>query len=83
LVRTALQEQGSGDIPARVARNGAQRLAVNSEAAKLLLGHVMVADGVRAEVNTAGFDQHGDAAQRLAMGVLLAAMGGLLFLPSV
>jgi tRNA(Ile)-lysidine synthase len=82
-VRTALQEQGSGDIPARVARNGAQRLAVNSEAAKLLLGHVTVTDGVRAEVNTAGFDQYGDAAQRLAMGVLLAAMGGLSFLPSV
>lgn len=82
-VRTALQEQGSGDIPARVARKGAQRLSVNGEAATLLLGHVTVTDGGRAAVNTAGFDQYGDDAQPLAMGVLLAAMGGLSFLPSV
>lgn len=82
-VRNALQEQGGGDIPAHVARMSAQRLAVNSEAAKLLHGHVIVTGGIRAEVNAAGFDECGDAAQRLAMGVLLAVMGGLSFLPSM
>ena len=82
-VRTALQEQGSGDIPARIARKGAQRLAVNSEAASLLLDHVVVTDGISAEVNAAGFSSSGDDGQRLAMGVLLAVMGGLPFLPSM
>ncbi|MEK1886406.1 MAG: tRNA lysidine(34) synthetase TilS [Phyllobacterium sp.] len=79
-VRKTLRKDERELILAKIAAKTEQRRAQNTSAERLLQQSVTVRDGTLAAIDKSSFRGDVDA-QRLAIGVLLAAMGGLSLLP--
>ena len=80
-VRQGLGEEERKSIGHHLELKAARRLLLNARAAKLLQQSVTVTKGVLAEIDRQSWKGE-PAEQRLGIGVLLAAMGGLPFLPT-
>ena len=78
-IRQALHEDQRKAIRQDLVLKTAQRLAINGRAAQLLQQSVTVCDGMLADIDRRLWQGEADE-QHLAIGVLLAAMGGLPFL---
>ncbi len=80
-IRKALRDEERAALLANIAIKTEQRMAHNIGAVALLQKSVAVHDGTLAEIERSAFASDRDD-RRLAVGVLLAAMGGLSMLPA-
>jgi tRNA(Ile)-lysidine synthase len=81
-IRKALKDDDRADIQRDIAQKIAQRRSLNAKAALLLPPCVTICDGLRAEIGREYWAGQDADVKRLAIGVLIAVMGGLSFLPS-
>ncbi|PSH69113.1 tRNA lysidine(34) synthetase TilS [Phyllobacterium brassicacearum] len=81
-IRKALEQDDRERVHDEIVKKVQQRLLLNEQSAKLLRHCVTVYDGLRVEIRREGWLQQNANAQRLAIGVLLAMVGGHSFLPA-
>ncbi len=80
-IRQALRSADRSAIQREIAEKIAQRRARNARTAHMLPHCVSIGDGTRAEIDRKYWNSQDEDVRRLAIGVLLAALGGLSFLP--
>lgn len=81
-IRKALCAGDREKIKVIVSGNVEKRRSLNARTAHVLAQCVTNCDGIRAEINRGEWSRNEEDVQRLAIGVLLATVGGRSFLPS-
>lgn len=81
-IRKALKDDERANIRRDIAQKVAQRRSLNAKVALLLPRCVTISDGLHAEITCECWARQDANVKRLAIGVLIAVMGGLSFLPS-
>ncbi len=80
-VRKALRDDDREQIQVEIGEKIAKRRALNAKTAQVFRHCVTVHHGICAEISMANWVEQEADVQRLAIGVLLATIGGLAFLP--
>ncbi|MGN7773886.1 tRNA lysidine(34) synthetase TilS [Phyllobacterium sp. 22552] len=81
-VRKSIQENDLDELQSKIKHKASKRLNLNAEVATALPSCVTVLGGIKAQINRENWYQQKPGVQELAVGVLLAIMGGQSFLPS-
>jgi len=81
-IRNALQNDDRENIRSEIVEKIAKRRSLNAKTAEVLPNCVTIYDGIRAEISQDNWARQDVEVQNLAIGVVLATMGGLSFLPS-
>jgi tRNA(Ile)-lysidine synthase len=81
-VRKSIQRSDLTQLCREIDTKATKRRRLNAEVAAQLPGCATIAGGIRVQINREGWEQLAPEVQQLAIGTLLAAMGGQSFLPA-